>query len=194
VSVRRDWRWGALAAILVAVPITLSAPRGTEFEASARLVPTANSAVGMRLESYVRRQLRSAHVRNNVVAASGFLADPRTLSERVRVEAADGSVLLWAHASTWSRARSLARGVGALIVGKSEGTIVPAGVSKPRPSRAFDRFVDRLPGDPPPRVNPLLASLAGLALAVLIWALAWHRRRGSRSGPPLGTPRRPPAR
>jgi hypothetical protein len=176
VRVRVDWRWLLLSGILSTVPVALSLPRTTEFTASVRLVSATGESRPSSLAANVQRQLGSAHVRNNVVEASGFLVNPRAVADHVRVAAEMEAVRLTARADTATRASALAHALGALIVGESGGRLVLAETQEPRRTHALDRFIDGLPGKAPPRPHPLLAAAAGLALVALIWGSTWYRR------------------
>lgn len=80
------------------------------------------------------------------------------------------------------RRRLLARlrRLEAVVTQPPFGLVIGPRPSAPRPSRAVDRALDRLPGPLPPRTDPLWSAVAGLALALLFCVtsyVVWTRRQ-----------------
>jgi hypothetical protein len=214
--------WGALALVMVVLPVVFDLARAPNFAASTPVYPRAvgpyrppgpvdlrDALTDARLQRYVRLGLgapssvyreptfpvRPPHTQLVTVEAGtpadarrwsfGLALALRSVTVRQIQARADADVrwysaklsagaLAGATRPQLERRRAASKRVAAAPTPRITVGPPPA---LPPPTRAADKLVDALPGDFPPRPNPLWAGLAGLLVVALVRGLVELVRR-----------------
>jgi hypothetical protein len=168
--------WSALAGVLVAVPSVLTLARESRFVAVIEMTPRSASGSPDELARSVNRLAADFPVAYATLVDADVFVDPARLANRVRATAALGQVRVEVLGTTPTEADRLAVAMARTMSRAENPHIVLR--AAPGPERPADRMVDAMPGPFPARPDPYWASLAGFALALIVFLGIVLVRRG----------------